>query len=67
MVAGDRGGVLCLGCRVLIAAGLFPRRIDAIILIWLAITFANELTIDVPLAEKLFLADDSGFFAVWIC
>jgi peptidoglycan/LPS O-acetylase OafA/YrhL len=49
---------------VLIAAGLFPRRIDAIILIWLAIAFANELTIDSPLVEKLFLADDSGFFAV---
>jgi peptidoglycan/LPS O-acetylase OafA/YrhL len=49
---------------VLIAAGLFPRRIDAIILIWLGITFANELTIDMPLAEKLFIADDSGFFAV---
>lgn len=48
----------------LIAAGLFPRRIDAIILIWLAITFANELTIDAPLIEKVFLADDSGFFAV---
>jgi peptidoglycan/LPS O-acetylase OafA/YrhL len=47
-----------------IAVGLFPRRIDAIILIWLAITFANELTIDAPLIEKLFLADDSGFFAV---
>jgi peptidoglycan/LPS O-acetylase OafA/YrhL len=49
---------------VLIAAGLFPRRIDTIILIWLSISFANELTIDVPLAEKLFIADDSGFFAV---
>lgn len=49
---------------VFIAAGLFPRRIDTIILIWLAITFANELTIDAPLIEKLFLADDSGFFAV---
>src|SRR5882672_10893438 len=38
-----------------IAVGLFPRRIDAIILIWLAITFANELTVDAPLVEKLFL------------
>jgi peptidoglycan/LPS O-acetylase OafA/YrhL len=44
--------------------GLFPRRIDAIILVWLGITFANELTIDAPLFEKLFIADDSGFFAV---
>jgi peptidoglycan/LPS O-acetylase OafA/YrhL len=46
------------------ALGLFPRRIDAIILAWLAITFANELTIDAPIFEKLFMADDSGFFAV---
>jgi peptidoglycan/LPS O-acetylase OafA/YrhL len=46
------------------AVGLFPRRVDAIILIWLTITFANELTIDAPIIEKLFLADDSGFFAV---
>jgi peptidoglycan/LPS O-acetylase OafA/YrhL len=49
---------------VFIATGLFPRRIDAIILIWLGISFINELTFDAPLAEKLFLADDSGFFAV---
>jgi peptidoglycan/LPS O-acetylase OafA/YrhL len=48
----------------LMAAGLFPRRIDLIILIWLGITFANELTIDAALIEKLFIADDSGFFAV---
>jgi peptidoglycan/LPS O-acetylase OafA/YrhL len=47
-----------------LALGLFPRRIDAIILVWLAITFANELTIDAPIFEKIFIADDSGFFAV---
>src|SRR5437016_2871844 len=47
-----------------IALGLFPRRLDAIITVWLAITFANELTIDAPIFEKLFMADDSGFFAV---
>ena len=47
-----------------LALGLFPRRIDAIILVWLGITFANELTIDAPIFEKLFIADDSGFFAV---
>lgn len=46
------------------ALGLFPRRIDAIILVWLGVTFANELTIDAPLFEKIFIADDSGFFAV---
>lgn len=44
--------------------GLFPQRIDAIILVWLGITFANELTIDAPIIEKLFITDDSGFFAV---
>ena len=49
---------------VFMAAGLFPRRIDTIILIWLGIAFANELTVDAPVFEKLFLADDSGFFAV---
>src|SRR5665213_1305948 len=47
-----------------IALGLFPRRIDLIILAWLCITFANELTIDAPIVEKVFMADDSGFFAV---
>jgi peptidoglycan/LPS O-acetylase OafA/YrhL len=49
---------------VLLALGLFPRRLDVIILAWLAITFVNELTVDAPLFEKLFMADDSGFFAV---
>lgn len=39
-------------------------RINSIILAWLAITFANELTIDAPIFEELFMADDSGFFAV---
>jgi peptidoglycan/LPS O-acetylase OafA/YrhL len=49
---------------VLMATKVFPRCLDLIILIWLGITFANELTIDAPIFEKLFLADDSGFFAV---
>lgn len=49
---------------IFIALGLFPRRIDTIIVVWLAITFANELTIDAPIFEKLFIADDSGFFVV---
>lgn len=46
------------------ALGLFPRRIDAIIVVWPAITFANELTIDSPIFKKLFMADDRGFFVV---
>ena len=49
---------------VFLALGLFPRHIDTIILIWLGITFANELTIDKPIFEKMFIADDSGFFAI---
>ncbi len=49
---------------VLIAAGLFPRAVNVVIPIWLGITFVNELTLDAPLVEKLFLTDDSGFFAV---
>ncbi|UGY13959.1 acyltransferase family protein [Bradyrhizobium septentrionale] len=47
-----------------LAWGIFPRRIDTIIVAWIAITFVNELTLDIPLFEKLFMADDSGFFAV---
>jgi peptidoglycan/LPS O-acetylase OafA/YrhL len=43
--------------------GLFPRRLDAIILIWLAITLAIALTPDGSGIRKLFIADDSGFFA----
>jgi peptidoglycan/LPS O-acetylase OafA/YrhL len=48
---------------ILIARGLFPRRIDIIVTVWLAISMLNELTIDAPIVEKIFLADDSGFFA----
>ncbi|WP_338700285.1 acyltransferase [Bradyrhizobium sp. 26S5] len=47
-----------------LAWGIFPRRIDTIIVAWIAITFVNELTLDIPMFEKLFMADDSGFFAV---
>jgi len=47
----------------LIGAGLFPRRIDAIVLVWLCISMANELTIDAPFMEKIFLADDAGYFS----
>ncbi|WP_338834277.1 acyltransferase [Bradyrhizobium septentrionale] len=49
---------------VFMALGLYPRRIDEIIVVWIAITFANELTIDAPIFEKLFIADHSGFFVV---
>lgn len=49
---------------LLMALKIFPRRIDLVILIWLGLTFANELTIDAPIFERILLADDSGFFAV---
>ena len=48
----------------LLALRIVPQRIDAIIVTWIALTFVNELTIDAPIFEKLFMADDSGFFAV---
>jgi peptidoglycan/LPS O-acetylase OafA/YrhL len=46
-----------------ISLGLFPRRLDAIILVWLALTLAIVLTADGSGLRKLFIADDSGFFA----
>jgi peptidoglycan/LPS O-acetylase OafA/YrhL len=48
---------------VLIATGVFPRRIDTIVLTWLCISLANELTIDAEFVEKILLADVSGYFA----
>jgi peptidoglycan/LPS O-acetylase OafA/YrhL len=48
---------------ILMAAGLFQRSIDIIVLVWLFISLANELTIDAAAIEKVFLADHSGFFA----
>jgi peptidoglycan/LPS O-acetylase OafA/YrhL len=46
-----------------IATGLFPRRIDAIVLGWLCLSMANELTIDARFMENIFLTDDAGYFA----
>ncbi len=65
LVAGDRGDVLCLGRRTHRGRPI-PRRIDTIILIWLGITFANELTLDAPLVEKLFLTDIAAS-SLWAC
>lgn len=48
---------------VLIAVGVFPRRMDFIVLVWICMSMANELTIDAPFMEKVFLADDAGYFA----
>ena len=47
-----------------IAFGVFPRRLDIIVLVWLALSILNELTIDAVIFEKILIADDSGFFAV---
>ena len=47
---------------VLMALGLFPRRIDLIVVVWLGISMANELTFDSRAIERIFLSDYSGFF-----
>lgn len=46
-----------------IATGAFPRRIDILVLTWLALSMLNELTVDAAIVEKVLLADESGFFA----
>jgi len=48
---------------ILLAARLFPRRIDAIVLTWLFISMANELTADHQIISRIFLTDHSGFLA----
>lgn len=45
------------------AAGLFPRRGDVLILAWLFLSMANELTLDSTILEKVLLTDDAGYFA----
>src|SRR4029079_15569023 len=45
------------------AMGLFPRRIDLIVMVWLGVSILNELTIDSPTFDKVLVTDDSGFFA----
>jgi peptidoglycan/LPS O-acetylase OafA/YrhL len=49
---------------IFLTAGMIPKRIDVIVVTWLGITFANELTIDATILEKVCITDDSGFFAV---
>jgi peptidoglycan/LPS O-acetylase OafA/YrhL len=51
---------------VFIRLGLFPKRTDFIVAIWLAVSLLNELTVDIKLIGKLLLADYSGFFATGI-
>jgi peptidoglycan/LPS O-acetylase OafA/YrhL len=47
----------------LIAVAVFPRRIHLIVVIWLAISVLNEITIDSLFIKKLLLTGYSGFFA----
>jgi len=42
---------------------LFPRRLDALVLAWLVLSMANELTTDSAILEKVFLTDNAGYFA----
>lgn len=49
---------------VFIATGLFPRRLDALVLAWLFLSMANELTADSAILEKVFLTDNAGYFAI---
>lgn len=48
---------------VFIATGLFARRLDALVLAWLFLSMANELTADSSILEKVFLTDNAGYFA----
>ncbi len=48
---------------VFIRLGLFERRCDAVLLIWIAISLFNELTVDIRFFGKTLLTDYSGFFA----
>jgi len=49
-----------------ISLGLFQRRCDVIVAVWLGISLLNEMTVDATWICKLFLADYSGFFATGI-
>ena len=48
---------------LLIASGLFRRRIDVVVLIWLALSLLNETALQSHAVRKLFLTDQSAFFA----
>jgi peptidoglycan/LPS O-acetylase OafA/YrhL len=48
---------------LLIASGLFRRRIDVVVLIWLTLSLLNETALQSYAVRKIFLTDQSGFFA----
>jgi peptidoglycan/LPS O-acetylase OafA/YrhL len=51
---------------IFIRLGLFQRRCDAVLLIWIAISLLNELTVDIRFFGKILLTDYSGFFVTGI-
>lgn len=48
---------------ILLAAKAFPCRINTIVLAWLSLSMANELTADNQIVSRIFLTDFSGFLA----
>ncbi len=48
---------------VLIATGAFARRLPMIVLLWLALSLANEMLLHSLAVRRLFLTDQSGFFS----
>jgi peptidoglycan/LPS O-acetylase OafA/YrhL len=46
-----------------IAAGLFPRRLNLIVAVWLALSLANETVLHIGPLGRLLVSTDSGFFA----
>jgi peptidoglycan/LPS O-acetylase OafA/YrhL len=48
---------------LLIASGLFRRRIDVVVLIWLTLSLLNETALQSYVVRKIFLTDQSAFFA----
>jgi len=49
-----------------IAFGLFPRRVDEIVLAWLAIALANEALLHSKIVTHLFVTSYAGFFCAGI-
>jgi peptidoglycan/LPS O-acetylase OafA/YrhL len=47
---------------VLMAVGLFRRELASIILVWVAISIANETALQSGFLRRLFVTDQSGFF-----
>ena len=48
---------------IFIATGLFSRRLSLIVAIWLVLSLVNELMVDSTALRRVFITDDSGFFA----